>query len=716
MKILKLRASFGKLNGELSLQEGMNLLLLPNEAGKSTWSAFVLAMLYGIDTKERSSAANAGLPAKERYKPWDGKPMEGMMELLWQGRRITVERSSTAKAPMGVFRAYDTDSGQPISELTAENCGRILCGVERSVFERTAFIRQLGLSVTEDSALEQRMNALVSTGEEGAKSATELEKDLQQLKNRISGRTGRMAKLQTALEEAQGALREIDTLRENAESLRAQKEAAQEEKERLSALLSRIERAKQAQKHAALQELQQQTQAQEERCQQLEACVQALPTESELRSLQKELETAEGSLQTAQMEAAFAPPVRQKPNVPDWLSGLSLAEAEEKVAADTEEYTRLAKAKKPKKWPILPCVLVLLLGIGLYFYKPILGVCIGAAGLLALLVTLAILYVKTKSVRKNLECAEEILRRYRVSAASEIAENWERYRQELTCYEETFFQEEEKRQSLMQALAQAKQQLSAVTTKVRNFAPECQSAADCARALSDALLAHSSLAGETRTFAQMKTQLSSMRALVGEQTATVDAEALQFDEAKLRYELRSAEQRVLLLSEKLSEQRGKMSASGDELQLIAKCEQLQAEIEQAREAARTVELAMETLHLADSRLRSRFSPRITAEAGKILSELTQGKYANVLLEPDMRLSVREDARMRPAAAMSCGTADQMYLALRLAMSRLLLPEDAPLILDDALVNFDEDRCKATLELLKTEAQTRQIVLFSCRKL
>lgn len=709
MKILKLRASFGKLNGELSLQEGMNLLALPNEAGKSTWSAFVLAMLYGIDTKERSSAANAGLPAKERYKPWDGKPMEGMMELLWQGRRITIERSSTAKAPMGVFRAYDTDSGQPISELTAENCGRMLCGVERSVFERTAFIRQLGLSVTEDSALEQRMNALVSTGEEGAKSATELEKDLQQLKNRISGRTGRMAKLQSALEEAQRALREIDALRENAESLRTQREAAQEEKERLSALLSRIERAKQAQKHAALQELQQQAQVQEERCQQLEACVQALPTESELRSLQKELELAEGSLQTAQMEAAFVPLVRQKPNGPDWLSGLSLAEAETKVERDTEEYARLANTKKPKKLFLL---LLFVISIGVCILVPpitlvVVPVC---------LIVWIIFAIRNKKYKKSQKRAEEILRQYRVLEFGEISEDLKRYAADLNTYEEASAQEEGRRENLLGQLANAKEQFASVTTKVRNFAPECQSAADCTRAVSDALLAHSTFTGEMRTLAQMKTQLSSMRALVGEQTATVDAEALQFDEAKLRYELRSAEQRVLLLSEKLSEQRGKMSASGDELQLIAKCEQLQAEIEQAREAARTVELAMETLHLADSRLRSRFSPRITAEAGKILSELTQGKYANVLLEPDMRLSVREDARMRPAAAMSCGTADQMYLALRLAMSRLLLPEDAPLILDDALVNFDEDRCKAALELLQTEAQTRQIVLFSCRKL
>ena len=112
MKILKMRASFGKLHGELSLQEGMNILTLPNEEGKSTWSAFLLAMLYGIDTKERGSVSNSGLPAKERYRPWSGEPMEGAIELEWKGKRITIERTSTPKGPMSQFRAYDTDSGR----------------------------------------------------------------------------------------------------------------------------------------------------------------------------------------------------------------------------------------------------------------------------------------------------------------------------------------------------------------------------------------------------------------------------------------------------------------------------------------------------------------------------------------------------------------------------------------------------------------------------
>ena len=101
----------------------------------------------------------------------------------------------------------------------------------------------------------------------------------------------------------------------------------------------------------------------------------------------------------------------------------------------------------------------------------------------------------------------------------------------------------------------------------------------------------------------------------------------------------------------------------------------------------------------------------------ILAELTGGKYPNVLLEPNMSLSVREDGGtvMRPAAAMSCGTADQMYLALRLAMCRRLLPPDAPLVLDDALVNFDDDRMALALTLLRREAAQRQIIFFSCHR-
>ena len=58
MKINKLTASFGKLENEtLSLHDGLNIIYAPNESGKSTWCAFIMAMLYGVDSSERARAA-----------------------------------------------------------------------------------------------------------------------------------------------------------------------------------------------------------------------------------------------------------------------------------------------------------------------------------------------------------------------------------------------------------------------------------------------------------------------------------------------------------------------------------------------------------------------------------------------------------------------------------------------------------------------------------
>ena len=56
MKIYKMTATFGKLeHAELTLQPGLNILTAPNEWGKSTWCAFLVAMLYGLDTRAKTT-------------------------------------------------------------------------------------------------------------------------------------------------------------------------------------------------------------------------------------------------------------------------------------------------------------------------------------------------------------------------------------------------------------------------------------------------------------------------------------------------------------------------------------------------------------------------------------------------------------------------------------------------------------------------------------
>ena len=129
MKIRKCTASFGKLENEsLSFRDGLNVIYAPNESGKSTWCAFIMAMLYGIDSSERTRAGY--LPDKLRYAPWSGAPMEGTMDLEADRCDITITRSTKGKnAPMQEFSAVYTGTNVPVKGMTGSNAGEMLTGV-----------------------------------------------------------------------------------------------------------------------------------------------------------------------------------------------------------------------------------------------------------------------------------------------------------------------------------------------------------------------------------------------------------------------------------------------------------------------------------------------------------------------------------------------------------------------------------------------------------
>ncbi len=727
MKILKMRASFGKLKGELDLQDGMNLLTLPNEEGKSTWTAFIIAMFYGIDTKERSNQLNNGLPAKEKYRPWNGGPMEGSIDLEWKGRRITIERKSTAKAPMSLFRAYDTDSGKELGALSGENCGRTLCGVERSVFERTAFIRQLGMSVGEDDALEKRLGALVSTGEEQSRSAPQLEKELSALKNRLAGRAGRIPRLRTELTEAEQHWNALETLNGEISALEEEKTALEREFQRLDILMNRIDSAKRAQGQIAMEELGAKLRDQEQLCQRLEEMISRLPADTKLRDYGKQLDRARDDLETARMEAAFVEPRTPRPQPPGYFAGLTVEGAEEKLRRDMEDYREKSKERPKKKLlPLLLCFLLFgaAVAVGVLSYFELLPFAVPlpiAAGVAASSLTLFLvlwIVLQRRNLRRyrSLLEAQQILKQYKADTVEELPQLLEAYKEAQAKYEQIAEAEEEEIRQLTSRMNRAQRACDDLVKEIAAFAPECTNMTQARQILAEAAEAHNTLTAEKRLLENQRTQYANMRKLFGDSDLKIDYEALAMDESKLRYEHRVAGQKLRNVSDRLAALKGRMEATGNREAMEERKSALHSQLVEAKEKLQALELAQEVLELADGRVRSRFSPRITAEAGRILGQLTRGKYPAVSLSPDMQLFVRDGALQRPAAAMSCGTADQMYLALRLAMCRMLLPEDAPLILDDALVNFDDDRCQAAIEVLEEEAKNRQVILFTCRTL
>ena len=119
MKLLQLTATFGCLQGDtLEFGPGMTLIGAPNGSGKSTWCAFLRTMLYGLDTRQRD---RKGAPAdKNRYRPWSGSPMEGLLVCEFQGRVLELRRTSASGVPMGDFSAVYQESLKHISEPTRQ--------------------------------------------------------------------------------------------------------------------------------------------------------------------------------------------------------------------------------------------------------------------------------------------------------------------------------------------------------------------------------------------------------------------------------------------------------------------------------------------------------------------------------------------------------------------------------------------------------------------
>ena len=717
MILYKMTASFGKLDGSLELHDGMNIIELPNEGGKSTWSAFLLAMLYGIDTRERSSAANEGLPAKERYRPWSGKPMEGSIELNWNGRRITIERKTGPRGPMSMFHAYDTDSGNPVSELTAENCGLRLCGVERSVFERSAFIRQLGLSVSADDALEQRLRALITTGEEHSKSAAQLEKELRSLKNRLSGKGGRIATAGMKLAELESRKESLQRTKEQHQAAIGEQIRLQKELDALEEKIRRVEQAKIVHRGQGLRDFSEKQAEQEERCRNLKQMVDQLPPEDKLLRLQKELKQAEQQFQSACMDRAFQPVPTPPPPVPPCF--VKAVDPEKQVAEDLSRYDLYARRKKPSAlWLLLWLPMLLCGGAGIpllwmgVFLQPRFWPISAAIATLGLVGT-AVHWIRSRRAKHATETMQAIASRYHSKTRQEIEDFLKLYLQMQQAYAAQHSVEQRRQALLDDTVGRAQGSLDEVIRQVARFAPEAVNVNEAKRAISAALLVHSSYATERRFLEQQRAGMRGMRNLLDALPAQ-DEEALRWDEGQLRHEKEMVTRQLRNATDRVAELRTKAEALGDWVELSAAVDYLKEQLRKDEETEAALLLAQEALQEAAEEMRSRFSPPIAAEASRILAQLTGGTYSSLLLDVEMRLSLRENGLTRPAAAMSCGTTDQMYLALRLAMCRLLLPKGVPLLLDDTLVNFDPKRSAAAIDLLKQEE--RQILLFTCRPL
>jgi uncharacterized protein YhaN len=117
--------------------------------------------------------------------------------------------------------------------------------------------------------------------------------------------------------------------------------------------------------------------------------------------------------------------------------------------------------------------------------------------------------------------------------------------------------------------------------------------------------------------------------------------------------------------------------------------------------------------------RERHQAPLLRRAGETFREITLGRYVRLKAEGDggeraVIVGVTADGDERSVAQMSAGTRDQLHLALRLATLAAHFEANPPMpvVLDDLLVNFDDDRAAATLRVLAALSRSTQVLLFT----
>jgi uncharacterized protein YhaN len=206
------------------------------------------------------------------------------------------------------------------------------------------------------------------------------------------------------------------------------------------------------------------------------------------------------------------------------------------------------------------------------------------------------------------------------------------------------------------------------------------------------------------------------------QAAAVDADELPGQIATLKRQIEELYPRIKAASILIGEESKElqlMDGSGLAAEAAEKMEQVGARIRRLVEQYARIKLAIKVLQDEIERYREAHQDPVLQIASGFFAKLTLGSFTGLRSDMDdngnpVLIGVRPDGSRVSVEGMSDGTRDQLYLALRIAAleSRLEHSDPLPFIVDDILINFDDDRSRATLEALAELAEKNQVLLFT----
>jgi len=754
MRILSIHIEqFGMLeNRDFTFSPGMNILEGQNESGKSTLQAFIKFIFYGMPAR----SAAEGIPDRTRYLNWNTGRAAGSMTVACERGEYRIERSlartqngadSSRESVLESLQIIDLTTGSPLPRGTQP--GDYFFGVPATVFDSTAFVRQLGAGGVDGSGVSEALENLMTSASESSNTGRALTR-LDSARKALLHKNGRGGEIFTLQAERTAAANRLARAKEaSAERIAAQSRldslvaSAAEAREKLATLTARCDACDALMLLRRFESLH----ALENKTAELRAALADLHARegagdffpdrayaAALRDLERRIAAAESDLSLAETDLA-----RMRYEQPGDRARAGLA-AEIRTAggidALTGEFDALTHSAKALKRLSILCFILgtlsIAAGIALVLMLPSwtkAGCAIALIGLPLLASGIAGLSAGRRRLREQ----AELCRRYGfggepdADAFAEWLSSCFGEEEQLKGYEEVLEQVQagiNGKQAALDALrSEALDTLSRWKISVTDGGLAEALSAAIPRAERDAAEAEelcrdlAKYEGVCRSTAdelsdQDEAALRRRVDALGDDPSEMNLTTLRREREFCTKSLEAIEYRRIETEKQLI---ALEATTEDPIKLAAKVEELDRRIDTLRARHEAICLAAESITAAAESLRRGVLPSLRERAGELLSTVTDGRYAGVGLGSSMAISVETGDATRPVELLSGGTGDAAYLSLRLALLELLFPgERPPILLDESLAQLDDTRAAAMLRLLgQITAEGGQCLLFTC---
>lgn len=762
MKIKKIYISaFGGLKDfTLELNDGLNVVYGNNEDGKSTVAAFIKAMFFGTGRSTKNLAESP----RQKYTPWSGDTPAGRIYFENNNKNYCLEREFKKSDSTDRILLTDLDSGKPIE--IGESVGKQFFGVSSAAFERSLFIGN-GDFIKDDAAASEingKLSNIAVTGNEDV-SYKKIEKNILSARTKLISKNGKSgsynedlqrldelnARLKKADEDAKEKLRlneeetvkrvEFEKLNKEYNKLKAMRDSEQDFKNR-EMLTEFLDTKRSLDKLNETLTLKDGTVINENFAQKIEFCLNKYNTSADrIAQIEQDIESIKANVD---LQGKIAP--EQAKEKIDNLNGEIEKLRQEKSDFEKEELSLNAKItdceqklnyEQNRKKAFNPVFLIL----GIVFaavsgaaavMSSTVGAVLGVAAAITFFVLAFVIRPKNTSGISNAQSELTVLTtrladikaqknstvektnniNADINKLSSVLQADSAVKQQLSQKTELLQAEQQKAENAKSELLDSVSSLGSIdnTEDVKNILNKLKQKTEQQKELKLKLKTESQFLGNI-DYDEAQKKLDSLQ----------DTDALKgIDFVKVRADFDKISEEKSISKDGLTEIETRLKTS---FRNSENPEEIRREMLSLKEKSDSkkafcdaADLATTVLEESFYELRRGYGSELEKLTHNIFAELTDGRYNSVNVSDTLDISVEQTGVFgtRELGFLSLGTTHQAYLSLRLAIAKLISPDNSlPVFLDDSLAQYDDKRCEHAIKFLQKYCLNGQGILFTC---